>query len=69
VDRIASAASDTASQDARRLVEIDVRLRAAEMAGTRSEERFVSLQADVRRLIGIVERIERNGNGTYPNQQ
>lgn len=61
VERLAAGAAEVAQQDARRIVEIEARLRAAETVAARFDERFVSLQADVRRLLAIVERIERNG--------
>jgi len=66
VERVAAAAAEAAAQDARRLVEIEARMRTAETTTARIDERFLSLQADVRRLIALVERIERNGGYQQP---
>lgn len=60
VERVAQAAAEAASQDARRIAEVEARLRVMETAGARLDERLASLQADVRRLIALVER-----NGSY----
>jgi hypothetical protein len=66
VERVAASAAEMAGQDARRLVDIEARVRAAEQGSARFDERLVSLQADLRRLIAIVERIERNGSYQQP---
>jgi hypothetical protein len=66
VERVAAAAAEMAGQDARRVVELEARLRAAEQGSARFDERLASLQTDLRRLIAIVERIDRNGSYQKP---
>jgi hypothetical protein len=66
VERVAAAAAEMAGQDARRVVELEARLRAAEQGSARFDERLASLQTDLRRIIAIVERIDRNGGYQKP---